>query len=279
MAADMSDLLAQLDAQTAGLCAALEEAGAETGESCWDLATPAERWSVRDQLTHLAYFDELATMSILLPARFRIEARILMAGGMDFPDRIAHQYASMPGDEVLMWFRSAREEFASVARRSDPSARLPWFGPDMSVTSTVTARLMETWAHGRDVHDTLGTVQPTGPELRSVAHLGVATFGFVHQLHHREIPSTLPRVELAGPSGEQWVWGPEDSTDSVRGHAEDFALAVTQRRNLADTDLEITGDVARNWMTIAQTYAGTPGTGRPPLNEPTDTTAARGHQS
>lgn len=275
MAVDMNDLLGQLDGQTSALCAALEDAG----EGCWDLATPAERWSVRDQLTHLAYFDELATMAILLPARFRIEAKILTSGGMDFPDRIAHQYAAMPGDEVLRWFRSAREEFTSVARGSDPGARLPWFGPDMSVASTVTARLMETWAHARDVHDTLGTAQPTGPELRSIAHLGMATFGFVHQLHGHEVPSTLPRVELVGPSGELWVWGPEDSIDSVRGPAEDFALAVTQRRNLADIDLEINGDVARNWMTIAQTYAGAPGTGRPPLNEPTDTTAARGHQS
>ena len=39
--------------------------------------------------------------------------------------------------------------FASV----DPSRRLPWYGPDMSPASSVTARLMETWAHGQDVCD------------------------------------------------------------------------------------------------------------------------------
>lgn len=275
MAVDMADLLAQLDSQTRGLFAALEE----IDEPVWDHATPAERWTVRDQVTHLAFFDEIATMSILLPSRFQIEAELLTSGGMDFPDRVAQRYASMPGDEVLAWFRRARAEFAAVASGADPSARLPWFGPDMSVASTVTARLMETWAHGRDIHDTLGTPQPTGPELRSVAHLGVATFGFVHTLHGQETPDSRPRIELVGPAGEQWTWGPEGAADSVRGSAEEFALAVTQRRNIADTDLEIRGDIAHNWMNIAQAYAGAPGTGRTPRSQSVDPPAEKGPTS
>jgi hypothetical protein len=39
---------------------------------------------------------------------------------------------------------------------------------------------------------------------------------------------------------------------------------VTQRRHLADTNLEIRGPAAEEWMAIAQAFAGPPGEGRQP---------------
>ena len=54
------------------------------------------------------------------------------------------------------------------------------------------------------------------------------------------------------------------SADSVSGDGEEFCLVVTQRRNIADTALEVTGDIADQWMQIAQAFAGPPGPGRPP---------------
>ena len=59
------------------------------------------------------------------------------------------------------------------------------------------------------------------------------------------------------------TWGPSDAANTVRGPAEDFCLVVTQRRNVKDTGLAVTGPVATEWMTVAQAYAGAPGPGRP----------------
>ena len=42
----------------------------------------------------------------------------------------------------------------------------------MSMASSATARLMETWAHGQDVYDTLGVAHPPCSGLRGIAHLG-----------------------------------------------------------------------------------------------------------
>jgi hypothetical protein len=42
-------------------------------------------------------------------------------------------------------------------------------------------------------------------------------------------------------------------------------LLVTQRRNIADTSLEVTGSTAEDWVSIAQAFAGPPGNGRPPI--------------
>ncbi len=85
------------------------------------------------------------------------------------------------------------------------------------------------------------------------------------------MPDQDVRVELRGPSGDTWTWN-ESPTDSVSGDAVDFCLVVTQRRHVEDTNLVVQGDLAREWMTIAQAFAGPPGEGRKPGQFPKVTT-------
>jgi uncharacterized protein (TIGR03084 family) len=66
------------------------------------------------------------------------------------------------------------------------------------------------------------------------------------------------RVELRAPSGEQWVWGPEDAADRVSGEALDFCRVVTQRVPVGSTDLRTEGAAALEWMELAQSFAGPP---------------------
>jgi uncharacterized protein (TIGR03084 family) len=227
--------------------------------------TPAAGWSIRDQLTHLAYFDETATRAALDPDGFRRDAEALLAAGMDFPDRIAAEHAGLPATEVRDWFDRARAAFAAAFRGRDPKARLPWYGPEMSALSSATARLMETWAHGQDIADALGVTREPTDRLRHVAHLGVRTTGFAFALNGKPAPAAPIRVELAAPSGRTWDWGPAGATDSVTGPALDFCLVVTQRRHVTDTALAVTGPVATEWIGLAQAFAGAPGPGRAPL--------------
>ena len=51
---------------------------------------------------------------------------------------------------------------------------------------------------------------------------------------------------------------------TISGPALDFCLVVTQRRHIADTDLTVVGDLAVDWMSVAQAFAGPPGPGRAP---------------
>jgi uncharacterized protein (TIGR03084 family) len=251
----LDDLLAETDVLTAML-GPLDDAG-------FDRPTPAAGWAIRDQLSHLAWFDDAAALAATDPDRFRAEAATLPAGsGGSFPDQIAARYRQLPVAELLDWLRTARAGYVRALRRLDGRKRLPWYGPDMSAASSVTARLMETWAHGQDVADALDVQRPATARLRHVAHLGVATRGFSFMLHGRPVPSDPVRVELAGPEDETWTWGPAGARDSVTGTALDFCLAVTQRRHLDDTGLRVTGPVAAEWMSIAQAFAGAPGPGR-----------------
>ncbi|MGH9056880.1 MAG: TIGR03084 family metal-binding protein [Acidimicrobiales bacterium] len=259
MPVPMGSLLADLTAETA----VVDRMVAALPPMEWDRATPAAGWAIRDQISHLAYFDEAATLASTLPDEFRASAEGLAALGPDFPDQVALQYRDTPSADLLSWFRDARASLTRAFAGVEATARLPWYGPDMSAASSVTARLMETWAHGQDIADALGLFREPTSRLRHIAHLGVRTFGFSFALHGLAVPHVPPLVELTGPSGETWSWGPVGAADTVSGPALDFCLVVTQRRQLADTDLRVTGPVAAKWMSIAQAFAGAPGPGRP----------------
>ena len=42
----------------------------------------------------------------------------------------------------------------------------------------------------------------------------------------------------------------------IEGLAEEFCQVVTQVRNIKDVNLKLVGDVANEWMSIAQCFAG-----------------------
>jgi uncharacterized protein (TIGR03084 family) len=246
--------------------AALDTVVADLDEAGWSMPTPAEGWDVRTSIAHLAAAEMWATLALTDPDGFRAELGRLASDG----DRLADEARSgllfrrsAPGIDTLTWWRETRTRAVELLRRRDPSDRLPWFGPDMSAMSFATARLMETWAHGRDVFDALGAKQPATDRLRHVAEIGVRTRGWAYAARGRAAPDTPVRVELAGPSGEEWAWGDPGAADVVRGPALDFCLVVTQRRHPDDTDLATVGAGAAEWIGIAQAFAGGPTAQRP----------------
>lgn len=260
----LDDLLADLDAEGDQLRAAvsgLDDAG-------WATPTPAAGWDVAAQIAHLAWTDEAA----VLAARSHLEpepwdALVLegMADTEHFVDAAAVALArSLTPAALLARWDTGRVALADALRALPDGQKMPWFGPPMSATSMVTARFMETWAHGLDVYEALGLdVAPTD-RIRHVAHIGVRTRGFSFVTNGRELPTTEVRVELTAPSGELWTWGPDEAPEQVRGSALDFCRLVTQRVHRADTDLVAVGPGADTWLDIAQCFAGPPGNGREP---------------
>ncbi len=258
----MAGLLHQLLDDLAEESRQLDALLADLDEDAWVLGTPAAGWRIGDHVTHLSYFDDATVVAVTDPDRFTAEAGALVAHGPDFAAYVARQFADVGGAERLAWLRRSRAALLEAFAPIDPKARLPWYGPSMSATSALTARLMETWAHGQDVADTLGAERAPSTRLRHVAHLGVQTFAFSFTLRGLAPPAAAPRVELAAPDGSTWTWGPDDAEELVSGPAVDFCLVVTQRRPLAETALVAAGPVSRQWLSIAQAYAGPPGTGR-----------------
>jgi len=260
MPVDMTALAADLAAESAvtrALVAGLDEAG-------WHTPTPAAGWDIADQISHLAYFDEVTVQSAVRPEQFKAELAEAEASGGINPDTIAARFRDRTGAHLLDWFDTARADLLDTFRNLDPRARLPWFGPAMSAASSLTARIMETWAHTQDIADALGVTREPTSRLRHVAHIGVGARAFSYAVNGKTMPPAPVRVELTGPDDDVWTWGPEDAADRVTGPALDFCLLVTQRRHQDDLALVIEGPAATEWMSIAQAFAGAAGTGRPP---------------
>ncbi len=259
MAADLAALVDDLVAESAALDVVLD--GLHPGQ--WTLATPAAGWSVGDQVSHLAFFDDRTLQSLMDPEQFRRDAVALRAGADDLSDRIAAEYRGRPGAQTHDWFRSARAALVEGYRTIDPRRRVPWFGPDMTPASSVTARLMETWAHGQDIVDALGAERAATGRLRHVADLGIRAMPYSYTINDLSPPTEAITVELTAPDGGFWRWGPANAVNLVSGDALDFCFVVTQRRHFEDTGLVVIGPVAHQWISIAQAFAGPAGPGRP----------------
>lgn len=231
----------------------------------WSHATPARGWDVRDQIAHLAYFDTQAVLSAVDPPAFAAGRAQAIADYDGFEERTLALGQRCTPTELRSAWRAGRTAMLDVFEALQGSDRLEWYGPPMSAMSFVTARLMETWAHGQDVVDAVGAERQSTDRLRHVAHLGVRTRGFSYAVRGLDAPAGDVRVELEPPSGgAPWRWGPESADNLLTGSALDFCLLVTQRRHRHDVALAAVGPLADEWLDIAQAFAGGPGPGRPP---------------
>ena len=260
MAVLIPDLCHDLDAETSVLVGQLD--GLDDAD--WSTPTPADGWTIEDQIGHLTYFDGAVTTAVTAPERFRADLAEAMKRPGNFVDTIAAAGRGQSGAQMLEQFRTTRATMIETFEHADLLVRVPWYGPAMSVASALTARIMETWAHGQDVFDALAVEHPPTAALRQVAHIGVRALPNSFVSHGRAVPSAEVRLELTGPEGDEWIWGPDVARTGnlVTGSALDFCLIVTQRRHLDDTDIVTSGPVAAEWMSIAQAFAGPAGAGR-----------------
>lgn len=265
----LPDLIDDLEAEQE----ALDTVVAELSDDGWARTTPSEGWTVAHQVAHLTYFDRAAATAITHPAAFAADREELFTAGMagaEEMDRVTiGDFLTLGPSALLATWRGGRSDLLAAARGLSDGDRVEWYGPSMGAKSFVTARLMETWAHGQDVVDALAgdrdvPARPPTDRLRHIAQLGVITRGWSYAVRGATAPEADVRVELDAPSGASWTWGPDDAADRVEGGAEDFCLVVTQRRHVDDTGLHVTGDAATDWMRVAQAFAGGPTEGPAP---------------
>jgi uncharacterized protein (TIGR03084 family) len=260
---DLTELLGDLRAEGDELEALVRDLPA--GD--WTLPTPAPGWTIAHQVAHLAWTDDRAYLAVTDAEAFQRETSQALAEH-PAPDRWvdegADEGARTPPAQLLDRWTAGRARLEAALAAVPAGTRLPWYGPPMTAASMATARLMETWAHTTDVADGLGVRREPTARLRHVAHLGVRTRDFAYGVRNLTPPAEPFRVELTGPDGDRWTWGPEDAAQRVTGPALDFCLLVAQRVHRDDTKLAAVGADADAWLDIAQAFAGTPGDGRKP---------------
>lgn len=225
-----------------------------------DYAQPTQfkNWTLNDVLRHLHTWNWAADTALANEAAFlEFFARVTSSradGGMRLFERSFCN--DLEGRALLEAWRTLYRDVAERFAVADPKKRVKWAGPDMSVRSSITARLMETWAHGQEVYDHLGVVRQDSDRIQNIVVLGINTFGWTFATRNRKPPEPIPHVRLTAPSGAIWRYNAESETDLVEGSASEFCQVVTQVRNIADTRLRVVGESARLWMDNAQCFAG-----------------------
>jgi uncharacterized protein (TIGR03084 family) len=165
--------VAELDALAADLDAEqtlLRDAVAGLDADQWLTPTPAWGWDVRDTIAHLAHTDEMAIATVHETDGAIMAVAARSAAGEDVTYRGVMRGRRLSGREVLGWWQGASDSELALLSSLAPNRRVAW-GIGMSATSFVTARLMETWAHGLDVRSALGIEAIDTDRLAHIAWL------------------------------------------------------------------------------------------------------------
>lgn len=233
-------------------------------EGDWERETKFMSWTPWDVLAHLHYFDEVSLHCTEGEAAFAERRKALMASvgaGKTSQELQRDALGHLSAEQLLATWRDTAFVLAEKLGACDPKARLPWFGPDMGASMFTTARFMETWSHAQAVYDLMGAPRAHSDRIKNIVAIGYRTFGWTFVNRKLSPPGPPPFVRLVAPSGEVWEYGDPGEAgpgEKIEGDALDFCLTVTQVRNVADTGLDVQGEVATAWMEIAQCFAGAP---------------------
>jgi uncharacterized protein (TIGR03084 family) len=222
-------------------------------------ATQFKGWTINQIMVHLHLWNRAADLALADESAFLLFTESLRnwakakKGSMRLFE--LEQVQGLQGKALVDAWRAYYEPMASRFESAEPKQRVKWVGPDMSVRSSITARLMETWAHGQAIYDILGVARENKDRIKNIVVLGINTYGWAFQVRGLTPPEPKPYVKLEAPSGEIWAWG-EVNENRIEGKAEEFCQVVTQTRNIADVNLMVKGETAEVWMKNAQCFAG-----------------------
>ena len=229
-------------------------------DAAFEQATLFKRWTINQIIRHLHFWNISADLALNDEPAFDILFEQVMGGLkagrlLEFEERYLQ---GLSGPILLRaWIEQARAMTPAYAG-ADPKARIKWVGPNMSALSGITARLMETWAHGQAIYDLLGQARDDGDRIGNIVRLGVNTFGWTYKNRKMDVPQEMPHIRLTAPSGAIWEYGEPGESERIEGSATEFCQVVSQCRNVGDTSLRMTGKIANEWMAMAQCFAGPP---------------------
>ena len=176
----------------------------------WATPTPAPGWTIAHQIGHLLWTDRVALMSITDEAAFLrlvAEAQSVM---LTFVDDAAEREAATAPETLLADWRRGRTDLHAALRAVPEGRKLAWFGPPMSAPSMATARLMETWAHGLDVADALGTRIAPSARLKAAAKAAAVSSASAGRMTSRFGMTRRPLTVSTG-----WWVGPSSPTPTL----------------------------------------------------------------
>jgi len=232
--------------------------------SQWALKTPAPGWTIKHQVAHMASIFHIAGLAGSDPDAF-----VAMTAGADKDFDAAvfallTPYLAASNADLAARWRAELDAAVTALAALPPDQMVPWVARSLPVRVLACAGLMELFAHGQDIADTVGAHRENTDRIGHLAWFATRNRDFGYQVRGLTPPADEFRYELTAPSGAVWEFGPADAKQRITGPAADFCLLVTRRRHRDDLGVRATGTDADQWLDIAQAYRGSPGPGRRP---------------
>lgn len=241
-------------------CDALYALVAPLSDEALETKTSFKGWTFNNVIGHLHMWNWAADTTLADGEEFQrffaevAKGMMRLGGGLNNYER--EWLGDLKGRALVQAWRTRYQSMAENYGKANASTRVKWAGPDMTVRSKITARLMETWAHAQEIYDQLGLVRQDGDRLENVVILGKNTYGWTFKNRGQDPPGPMPHLRLTAPSGKIWTYGDASEEEVIEGPASEFCQVVTQTRNVADTSLRVKGKSATAWMAVAQCFAG-----------------------
>lgn len=214
----------------------------------WSVPTAVEGWDIRDTVSYLAHFEELAAQTVdgaPVPDAYRDAFGDLVREGIQRGRDIRPQ-------DVIEWWRKGRAKLIEPLSEMTASQLIPWFNGPVSAKTVAAYRLTETWAYGLDIYEAVGEEYEDTTRIRHICELGWATLASQFEEHNE--PYHPIRVEVIGPQYYKWVYGDEESPDFIRGSASDWARLAVHRLTPSETRLECSSEAAERGLYLVSIY-------------------------
>jgi uncharacterized protein (TIGR03084 family) len=232
----------------------LDRMFAGLSEADWASPSACEGWSVVDVVLHLAQSEETVCATV--------------TGAPAMPGRLEPDRAGMSVDEAMdRWVEAERagpevvyprwqaawHKAVEVLRGADPDKASAWASAPLRPATMATTRLAEHWAHALDITGPLGIEYPDTARLRHIARLAYRTLPYAFQVAGEQ-PGPV-RVELSGPDGEIWRYGPDDAGSVITGPVGAFCRVGARRLKPEDSGLTATGPHGPAALRVLRNYA------------------------
>lgn len=242
----------------------LDEVVAALAPSQWELPTPAPGWTIAHQVAHLASISRIVTAAATDPAAFSAQ---VSGAAHDFDAAVSAllaPYLAMPLRVLLDRWRCERAAACQALAAVPADQAVPWLARPLPSAILASAGIMELFAHGQDIADTVGAAREYTDRIGHLVAFAIRTWDFGYLARGLTPPDAEFRFELTAPSGAAWEFGPAEAAQKVTGPAVDFCFLVTRRRHRDDLAITASGAEADRWVSLAQAYRGSPGQGRAP---------------
>ena len=214
----------------------------------WSIPTAVKGWDIRDTVSHLAHFEELAAQTVAGETPPIPDGEFI---NDLYREGVLRGREIRPQD-VIEWWRKGRASLIEPLSEMAPSQEIPWIAGPVSAQTVAVYRLTDTWAYGLDIYEAMGDEYEDTTRIRHICWLGWATLA--HQFHENGEAYQPVRVEVIGPQYYKWVYGEEQSPHHIKGSASDWARLVVNRLTPAETTLRGSSTAAERAIEMVSLY-------------------------